>query len=426
MTESRLSWRLAAQVFIPALILLLVFIFWGRRIWFAAAPFVISLVLAYILHPVVLLLERRVCKGRRLAAVALLYVLVLLVVIPVVAILVVGVVGELIELYGNLPQYWENLRGIGQTLSEHLPPLPEAFRDRLRSVRDQWDAALRDPEKLQRFWDERIAPILAPETAATGRTPTVSDVAREVTATEVGRSVGKGVGDVVSGMANALQFVLQKVITWTGGVVSLITTTGFVVIILFYILLDYEKLGVFIPRFVPPAIRGDFLRIWSAIDRQLSGFLRGQLSIAICVGLLSAVFYTIVGVDSGILIGLFAGACNIIPYLGPMMGFLPAVLSSIVEQYANGWGATLWQLIWVCVVFGLVQFLEGFVISPRVMSGAVDLHPMVILFVLLLGGTLGGVLGMLLAVPVACVVRILVHELYLKPMEASTAPPRSS
>jgi predicted PurR-regulated permease PerM len=375
MSESRFSWRLAAQILLPVVVLVTVFVLWGRGMWFAAAPFVVSLVLAYILYPVVVLLQRRVCRGRRFAAVALLYVLIVLVVVPVVTILVVGVAGELIDLYGKLPQYWENLKGIGQTLTKHLPPLPEEFRERIRSVRDEWDAVIRDPERLRELWEQRIAPLLAPEAAAKGQTPSVSDVAREISTTGVGKSVGKGVGDVVSGLAAALQFVLRTMLAWTGGVISLVTTTVFVTIILFYLLLDYEKLGAAIPRFIPPAIRDDFLRVWGAIDRQLSGFLRGQITVAICVGILSAILYTIVGVDSGILIGLFAGVCNIIPYLGSVMGFLPALVSSIIEQYANGWGAIMWQLLWVCVVFGVIQFLEGFFIAPRVMSDAVDLHP---------------------------------------------------
>ncbi|MFH1739509.1 MAG: AI-2E family transporter [bacterium] len=404
------SLRLAIQVLLPILVLFLVFIFWGRQIWVAAAPFVIALVLAYMLYPLVIFLQRRACRGRRLTAVVLLYVLVLVVVIPMITILIVGVVGEMFDLYGKLPQYWENIQGIGRTVVGHLPA----------PIREKLDAALQDPEQLRRIWERSIAPVLAPVAAAGGRTPSVSDVVREVSATGVGQSMTKSVGDVVGGMAAVFRFALSKVISWTGGAVTFVTTLVLVVIGLFYLLLDYEKLGAAIPRFVPPVVREEFCRIWNAIDKQLSGFLRGQITVAICVGILSAILYTIAGVDFGILIGLFAGVCNVIPYLGSIMGFLPAVVSTIVEQYANGMGATIWQLVWVCVAFGVIQAMEGLVIGPRVMSTAVNLHPVMIMFALILGGSLGGILGMLLAVPVACVVRILIHELYLKPMESSS------
>ena len=424
MTEPYFSGRLAPLIHLSVsiLVLLIVLVLWGHAIWLAASPFLIALVLAYMLHPVALFLQRRCCRGRRLPSVILLYALVLVVVIPIVAILIVGVVGELVGLYNNLPAYWENVKSIGSAILDHLPPLPETFVSRIRSARDELDRILRDPEKLRQFWEETLAPMLAPQAAASGDTPTVQEVVREVSETGVGRRVTDGVGGVISGMTATVQYIVGKVIGWMGGAVAFTTNLILVVVILFYFLLDFEKLGMAIPKFIPPGAREGFLRIWGAIDRQLAGFLRGQITVAICVGILSAILYTIAGVDSGILIGLFAGACNIIPYLGPIMGLIPAVGSTVVEQYAFGFWAVVWQLFWVGIVYATVQMLEGLVISPRVMSEAVDLHPMVILFALMLGGSLGGILGMLIAVPAACVVRVLVQELYLKPMENTTNP----
>ena len=414
MTDPHASHRFvkATRILVPLILLIVVLALWGRQIWFAASPFIIGLVLAYIMHPAVSLLERRVCRGRRLLAVLLLYALVVVIVIPIVIILAIGVAGELIDLYTDLPIYWNNLKQLGQAVLDNLPPLPKEFVDRIEPVRERIDTLFRDPEALRRLWKEQIAPLLA---AASETRDQNSGVA----ASDVARTIGKGVSGVVSGVTTVLYYLYFKFISWTGGIVSFIMTTTFVVIIVFYVLLDYEKFGAAIVRLVPPPIRNDFVRIWREIDKQLSGFLRGQISIAICVGILSATLYTIIGVDFGILIGLFAGACNVIPYLGPVMGLVPAVFSSLIEQYSNGWGSVLWQLMWVGIVYGFVQFAEGFFIAPRVMSGAVNLNPMIIMFVLLLGGSLGGILGMLLAVPLACVVRVLVNELYLKPLEES-------
>ena len=419
MTEPYLPGRFGPliRLSVSILVVFVVLALWGHAIWVATSPFLIALVLAYMLHPVTVFLQRRCCRGRRLPSVILLYVLVLIVVIPIVVFLIVGVVGELVGLYNNLPAYWENVKSLSGAVLDHLPPLPETFVSRIRSAREELDRILRDPEKLRQFWEETLAPMLAPQAAATGETPTVREVVHEVSATGVGRQVTDRVGGFLSGMTVTIRYVVGTLIGWMGGAVAFTANLILVVVILFYFLLDFEKLGAGIPRFIPPGARQDFLRIWGAIDRQLAGFLRGQITIAICVGILSAILYTIAGVDSGILIGLFAGACNIIPYLGPIMGLIPAVGSTVVEQYAFGLGAVAWQLFWVGIVYATVQMLEGFVISPRVMSEAVHLHPMVILFALMLGGSLGGMLGMLIAVPAACVVRVLVQELYLKPME---------
>ncbi len=397
------------RILVPLLLIVVVFFLWGRQIWFAATPFVIGLVLAYVLHPFVSVLERRVCRGRRLAAVLLLYALAVVIVVPIVVILAIGIAGEFIDLYTNLPVYWNNLKQLGEAILNNLPPLPKEFVDRIEPVRQRIDELFQDPEDLRKLWREQIAPFLtSDETQKQSSTAAASGVAK---------TIGKGVSGVVSGVTGVLYYVYYKFIAWTGGIASFVMTTTFVVIIVFYLLLDYEKFGAAVVRFVPPPARNDFLRIWREIDKQLSGFLRGQIGIAACVGILSATLYTVIGVDFGILIGLFAGACNVIPYLGPAMGLVPAVFSSVIEQYSNGWSAVFWQWMWVGIVYSFVQFAEGFFIAPRVMSGAVNLNPMIIMFVLLLGGSLGGVLGMLIAVPMACVIRVLVNELYLKPLE---------
>ncbi len=121
------------------------------------------------------------------------------------------------------------------------------------------------------------------------------------------------------------------------------------------------------------------------------------------------------GVDYALLIGLAAGAFNVIPYLGPVMGAVPAVILTGLEAYQGpetDWGHLVLKLGLVGLVFVAVQTLDGFFISPKIMGNRLDLHPMIILFALLLGGALMGLMGMLLAVPIACIIRVLIEEIY--------------
>lgn len=166
-------------------------------------------------------------------------------------------------------------------------------------------------------------------------------------------------------------------------------------IIAFYILKDLHAIKQTIIDAIPPAYREEGLHLIREIDQILSGFLKGQLLVALSVAVLSGMALYILGIDYALLIGMIIGVFDLIPYLGPVIGAIPAVLVALTKS---------WTLaIVVVVVLFAVQQVESILISPNIMKAQVNLHPVVVIFSLLLGATLLGVMGMLLAIPVAAV-----------------------
>jgi predicted PurR-regulated permease PerM len=143
------------------------------------------------------------------------------------------------------------------------------------------------------------------------------------------------------------------------------------------------------------------------ISVQLGRFVRGWIFDAFLVGLLSAIGLSILGIKNSVTIGFVAGIGHLIPYFGPIVGGIPALLISIV-QFGN-----LSMLPSIIIMFLIVYTLDNGFIQPNVFSKSVDLHPLAIIVLIIIGSEVMGVIGMLLAVPVATVLRTAAKEIYL-------------
>ncbi len=137
------------------------------------------------------------------------------------------------------------------------------------------------------------------------------------------------------------------------------------------------------------------------IDRKLAGFIRGQLSIAFALALIYACTLTIAGLHFGFLIGLVAGFLSIIPLVGSTVGLLVSI--SVAWFQTGEWG----YVAIIGSIFLVGQFIEGNILTPKLLGKSVGLHPLWILFALMAGGSLFGIVGMLLAVPVAAIIGVL-------------------
>lgn len=218
----------------------------------------------------------------------------------------------------------------------------------------------------------------------------------------------RGAGYVAGGAGGVWGWISRQL----GSMISVAVYMVFLLVVLFYMLLDFTAfkrscLGVF-----PVNWRPRILGFAQELDRQLGGFLRGQFLVCVCVGCLVSFFLILLRVPFAPLIGMTAGFFNFIPYLGPAMGIGPAILLTLFEyfdpQQTSDW-VTL-KLILVVGSFMFVQALDGTIISPRIMARTVDVQPLVVMAALMLGGGIAGVLGMVLALPVYCFLRVLVGE----------------
>lgn len=174
----------------------------------------------------------------------------------------------------------------------------------------------------------------------------------------------------------------------------------------FYLLRDWnivvDRMHALVPRSVEPVV----VRLARESDETLGGFLRGQLSVMIVLGVLYGVGLWAVGISVGPLIGMIAGLISFVPYLGAIVGVLMGVVAALV-QYQDGFHVML-----VLIVFAVGQLLEGYVLVPKLVGDKIGLHPVAVMFAILAGGELFGFVGVLLALPIAAVAMVLLRYAY--------------
>lgn len=212
--------------------------------------------------------------------------------------------------------------------------------------------------------------------------------------------------------------VLRKAADWgaglasqTGVVVASLLNLVMIPIFTFYFLRDFDRMKGEVAHFIPMFRREAILARILAMDEVIGAWFRGQIQ----VGLILAVLYgaglgiafgvTGHSVFDGVALGVLSGLLNVIPYVGFVVGFVLSVLVVLIEW--TGWGA----LVAVMAVFAVVQGLEGYVITPKVVGEKVGLSPVTVIIVLLVGGELAGLLGVLLAIPVAGAIKVILPDL---------------
>lgn len=194
--------------------------------------------------------------------------------------------------------------------------------------------------------------------------------------------------------------LLSRLVGGLGAVVGLIV----VPVITFYMLAEFPAVKAGMISMVPPRYREDVFTRWAKVDSLLSGFVRGQLTVCAILAVLYGFGFWLLDVPMAVLIGLVAGAIAFIPYIGSATALLLAGLLCLLE---HGTGV---RLIGVGVWYVIVQNLEGFVLTPRIVGGSVGMHPMTVIVALLIGGNLLGFLGLIVAVPVAAIAQVFVRE----------------
>ena len=185
------------------------------------------------------------------------------------------------------------------------------------------------------------------------------------------------------------------------GVVSLLVLTP---VVTFYMLLDWEKTVATVDSLVPLRHRQTVRELARQIDAAMAGFLRGQSLVCLFLGVWYGVGLSLIGLNFGLLIGISAGFLSFIPYVGSLTALILSAIVAIVQ----GWPE--WRLL--AMALGVVlagQFLEGNVLSPKLVGGSVGLHPVWLIFALLAFGSLFGFTGLIVAVPLAAAVGVILR-----------------
>lgn len=205
---------------------------------------------------------------------------------------------------------------------------------------------------------------------------------------------------------------LETLRSWIGGALMAVGGTvgslvGLLVIpvIAFYLLVDFDHIVQRIADVVPRPYFAAVSERVRTIDRLMSGFIRGQLTVCSILGVLYAVGFSVIGVHMAVLIGIVAGLLALIPYVGGAVALTSASLVCLFQFGFDG------HLLAVVGWYAAVQGLEGFVLTPRIVGESLGLHPVTVIVALMIGGNLLGFLGLLIAVPVSAVIQVFAAEL---------------
>jgi predicted PurR-regulated permease PerM len=307
-------------------------------------PFVLGMVIAYLLDPVA---DKLTAKGisRTFATVIVMCCCFLAVLVGVIALLP-ALKSQIVELSSNLPVYAQDLWG-------KLEP-----------------AIKKTSEKISPEYMERISAYL-----------------QEFSSTAAGWGV----------------LLLKGLLNNSMAIISLFSMVFVTPIVVFYFLRDWDDMVDVIDSYLPRRHVKTIREQFTNIDNILSSFLRGQALVCVLLGTFYAIGLSVIGLDGGLVIGVIAGIISFIPYVGSIVGVVLAVLLA-AAQFGD-----VTSVLMVLGVFGVGQFVEGNILTPKLVGESVGLHALWVMFALLAGGALFGFLGLLIAVPAAAVIGVLVR-----------------
>lgn len=205
-------------------------------------------------------------------------------------------------------------------------------------------------------------------------------------------------------MLESVQLVLSRVVTGTLGVVGAIVNFLLFAVVSVYLLLDFDKITAKARELIPPAYKENIVAIAEKIDANLRGFFRGQIIVCTFLAAFYFIGLSLLRIPYALPIALAGGYGQIVPYMGTALAVLPASLLAMLKF------GDVFHPLGALAVIALGQTLEGFVITPRIMSEKVGLHPVIIILAILVFGKLLGFLGVLFAVPIAAVLKVLLEE----------------
>lgn len=390
--QARVLWFSLTALAVAVLLALVGVLIWGagvvlEKLTPVLLPLALAGVLAYLLDPVVDFLQRKGIPRTR--AILLVFFIATMLFAGLLATVVPRLIFETGALIERVPAY-------SQRLHERFEASPIG-------------------QKLEQAWKANLQATNVVDLTATNAVVTtnaVPDAPGEVIATAKPAFLESPItAKVLSWTAQILPEVgawfltqLKRVGSWIGWLIGLVLVPVYV----FYFL--KEKSGIqrnwqdYLPIRDSKA-KEELIFVLTSINECLIVFFRGQVLVALCTGTLLTLGFLAMGLNYAVLLGVMAGLLGIIPYLGVMISLLPAVILAAVQ-----FGDWLHPLL-VLLIFGLVNLLEGFVISPKIIGDRVGLHPLTIIVAVVVGTTLmGGILGGVLAIPLTAALRAMMFR----------------
>ena len=314
------------------------------------AAIVISIILAYIINPLVSYLETK--KISRRLGVLIVYVGFILIFVVLFLVVLPKTIQELRNLFTSLPNLVNdvNLRILDS--ADHIEKVTNIDMSRiLKNIQDGIEQYL---NSIQTGLVERLRSMASGMYAAFGR---------------------------------MVSFVLVLILTY-------------------YFTVDKNRIKVKLYKLIPSNYRSDILYLGSEINAAMLEFVKGKLLLAVIVGVMTTIMLLILGVNFAVAIGLITIVADIIPYIGPFLAFIPAFFFSVMDSWTKA--------IWVSIFFVFLQWAENNLFAPKILGKRTGLHPAVVLLCIVIGGGMFGVIGMILSVPVFSILTILKNFTMMK------------
>jgi len=209
---------------------------------------------------------------------------------------------------------------------------------------------------------------------------------------------------IAKSVSESLSTIGTNVMNIIGVLASIVTVFATVPFILYYMLKEGEKAPQYILRFLPDKQQKNGRKILADLDDALSSYIQGQVLVSFCIGVMLFIGYLVIGLDYSLLVAIFAMFTNVIPFIGPILAIIPAMIIACIHSPM--------MVVKVLVVMIVVQQIEGHIISPQVMGKKLEIHPLTIISLLLAAGRIGGILGLIIAVPVYAVMKVIAQHSY--------------
>ncbi|SFS97429.1 AI-2E family transporter [Marininema halotolerans] len=303
-------------------------------------PFIIAIIFSYLLNPIVNMLSNRAVP--RSLAVLLIYTLFICAIAIIVTNLLPLFNHQVHELVEHFPEWNQRVQTWIDQMNESKDALPESVRLGIEKSLDRLEGTITD-----------------------------------------------GVGNMVGDLGSTLNQVFLAFI---------------VPFLVFYMLKDVHVIENTVVKLLPTKRRREVIQMFREIHEALGNYIRGQLIVCVAVGVLAYIGYLLIGLPYALLMAAIVGIFNVIPYLGPFFGAIPALLVAVTVSKE--------MVIGVIVVNLIVQILEGNILSPQIVGKSLQMHPLFIIFALLVGGELGGIFGLILAVPLFAAGKVIIDHTF--------------
>ncbi|EIL5579519.1 AI-2E family transporter [Listeria innocua] len=312
-----------------------------------AAPIILAGISYYLFNPIIDWLEKK--KWKRGWAIALLYLVIIGLIILLFSFVIPAVKDQIVSLFKSFPGYWDQI--------------------------------------TQKF----------------------DEFSRSSLFDQIKDKLSTNMSDIMKTLSTKGTSVINSAITSIGSIVGTVTEVVLAIVttplVLFYLLKDGKKLPDFLSKMLPVNGRAHTRQVLGEANHQISSYIRGQIIVSLCIGILLFIGYLIIGLPYALTLAIIAACTSIVPYLGPAIAITPAIIIAIVTSP--------WLLIKLIIVWCVVQLLEGKFISPQVMGKTLKVHPITILFVILVAGNLFGILGVIFAVPGYAVLKVVVTHVFI-------------